>query len=242
MNQQQKRRIKMRKPFIIFSQSRSGSTLLRRLLDSHSQIHCEGEVLTITDGYLKNNFGQKVARLFSIPFLYRRKWPVLDSVYGATLFIYHGRYIAKNIQWLQRLGWKIIYLERNDIVNQAFSNIIAMRTRHFHTEIGEEEPKERHFVPEDKFIHVIKNRLRWHAREKKILNSIPFKQIYYERDLGNPQNRERFLPELFEFLSVEPEKVDVNLRKTYSLPYSQIIENYDSLMTRLKNDGFTELY
>jgi hypothetical protein len=234
----------MNSPFIIFSQSRSGSTLLQKLLDSHSHIHCEGEVLTQTDGYLMSEFGQKTARLFTIPYMYRRKWPVKNKVYGATLFIYHGRYIALNIRGLQRLGWKIIYLERKDIVNQAFSNIIAMRTRHYHnhSETGEKEPQEKHVISEKKFIQVIKNRIRWHAREKKILQGLPFKHVYYERDLMNPEDRNQFLPEIFNYLSVAPEMVDTTLRKTYSRPYSQIVENYDLLLKRLKRDGFTDLY
>jgi len=232
----------MRKPFIIFSRSRSGSTLLKRLLNSHSRIHCEGEVLTITDGYLKNSFGLKSARLFTIPYLFMRKMRSPDDVYGATIFIYHGRYIARNIQWLYKLGWKILYLEREDIVNQVFSNMIAAQTGHYHTEIKRKEQLVRHVIPEDSFINLVNNRIRCHAKEKSILKATDFFNISYEKDLITAEKREHSLPDIFKYLSVEPEKVETRLMKTYSRPYSQIVENYDSLMMRLKNDGFTELY
>jgi len=232
----------MNSPFIIFSQSRSGSTLLKRLLNSHSRIHCEGEVLTITDGYLKNSVGSKSARLFTIPYFWMRKILSTDDVYGATIFIYHGRYIARNIQWLHKLGWKIIYLEREDIVNQVLSNMIAAQTGHYHTETKHKEPADRHFIPEESFINLVENRIRWHAKEKSILKATDFLHISYEKDLITAEKRERSLPSIFNYLSVAPEKVDTDLMKTYLRPYSQIVENYNSLMMRLKNDGFMELY
>src|SRR6056297_3368348 len=159
----------MNSPFIIFSQSRSGSTLLKRLLNSHSKIYCEGEVLTITDGYIKHSFGLKSVRLFTIPYLWMRKIRSADEVYGATIFIYHGRYIARNIRWLYKLGWKIIYLEREDIMNQVFSNMIAAQTGHYHTEKKHVEQADSHIIPEEPFINLVENRIRWHAKEKSIL-------------------------------------------------------------------------
>ena len=231
----------MNSPFIIFSQSRSGSTLLKRLLNSHSKIYCEGEVLTITDGYLKHSFGLKSARLFTIPYLWMRKIRSTDDVYGATIFIYHGRYIARNIQWLYKLGWKILYLEREDIVNQVFSNMIAAQTGHYHTENKRKEQSVRHVIPEDSFINLVNSRIRWHAKEKSILKSTKFLRISYEKDLMTAEKRELSLPDIFKYLSVEPEKVDTTLRRTYSRPYSQIVDNYESLMERLKYDGHTDL-
>lgn len=232
----------MNSPFIIFSQSRSGSTLLKRLINSHSKIHCEGEVLTITDGYLKHRFGLKSARLFATPYLFMRKMRSPEKVYGATIFIYHGRCIARNIKWLHKLGWKILYLEREDIVNQVISNMIAAQTGHYHTENERKEQSVRHVIPEDSFINLVNNRIRWHAKEKSILKSTNFLRISYEKDLMTAEKRELSLPAIFKYLSVEPEKVDTDLLKTYSRPYSQIVENYESLLERLKNDGHTDLY
>lgn len=215
---------------------------MKRLLNSHSKIHCEGEVLTITDGYLKNSFCLKSARLFTIPYLWMRKIRSTDEVYGATIFIYHGRYIARNIRWLYNLGWKIIYLEREDIVNQVFSNMIAAQTGHYHSEKKRKEQSFRHVIPENSFINLINNRIRWHAKEKSILKTTSFLRISYEKELMTAKKRERSLPTIFKYLSVTPEKVDADLMKTYSRPYSQIVENYDSLITRLKNEGYTKLY
>lgn len=198
--------------------------------------------MTITDGYIKHSFGLKTARLFATPYLFMRKMGSPESVYGATIFIYHGRYIARNIQWLYKLGWNILYLEREDIVNQVFSNMIAAQTGYYHTEIKRKEQSGRHVIPEDSFINLVNNRIRWHAKEKSILKTTKFLRISYEKDLMTAEKRELSLPAIFKYLSVEPEKVDTTLRKTYSRPYSQIVENYDSLMERLKKDGYTDLY
>lgn len=118
-----------------------------------------------------------------------------------------------------------------------------MRTRHFHTEFGDEEPREKHIISGGHIYSCYTKQSKMaREREKKILQGINYKQVYYEKDLMTSEKRDRSLPAIFEFLSIEPEKVDATLRKTYSHPYSQIVENYDSLMERLKKDGYTDLY
>ncbi len=46
--------------FIIFGQGRSGSTLLKQLLDSHPEITCEGELLNVEDKYVTNPLLRKL--------------------------------------------------------------------------------------------------------------------------------------------------------------------------------------
>ena len=127
-------------------------------------------------------------------------------------------------------------------MNQVFSNMIAAQTGHYHTETKHKEPADRHFIPEESFINLVENRIRWHAKERSILKATDFLHISYEKDLMTAEKRQRSLPAIFKFLSVEPENVDTSLIKTYSRPYSQIVGNYESLMTKLKNEGFTKLY
>jgi hypothetical protein len=62
----------MNKKFIIFSQSRSGSTLLKELLHSHPSVNCEGEILALSEGYIKNVLLLKILRRMPIPYFYIR--------------------------------------------------------------------------------------------------------------------------------------------------------------------------
>lgn len=236
--------------FVVFSQTRSGSTLLQGLLDSHSKIHCEGEILTLTDEYISNGTRFKylnndalyqLCKLFPIPYVYIRRLGALKPVYGCFLFIFHTPFICHTIQTLYKLNWKIIYLEREDIINQSLSNIIALQTGYFVNRSGINETDNNFVIDVDRFLKTVKNRLRWHNNEKKCLEGIKFTRISYEDDLMDLVNRQKTMNLIFDLLSLEHEPAETKTIKTYSKPYSEIVKNYDELMSSLEKNGFHEL-
>jgi len=159
----------MKTNFLIFSRSRSGSTLLKQLIDSHPKVTCEGEIFTTTDGYIESNFFCKVWRKLPYPYIYYRRFLSRVDVYGFTLFIYHIPSIGRTIKNLHRMGWKIIYLERLSIVNQAFSQIIAMETNNWHRWGEQKIMNKTHNISSEKFIKVVKNWTDWRQREANSL-------------------------------------------------------------------------
>lgn len=231
----------MKTKFLIFSQSRSGSTLLKELINSHPSITCEGEIFTTTDGYLDSSFFCKVWRKLPYPFVYYRRFLASSGVFGFTLFIYHIPSIGRIMRNLCRLGWKIIYLERENIIHQSLSNIIAMETNNWHRKEGQPIVDNKFQIPVNRFLKVVKNRIRWHKKETEILRSIPHLKITYEADLMHQYNWQESLNKIFNYLGKDVHPVQSNLKRTYSKAYSNIVDNYDELMDALKDEELSYL-
>lgn len=229
----------MKTKFIIFSQSRSGSTLLRELINSHPSFNCEGELIAFSDGYIKNLSFLRFNRLFPYPFIYYRKSLSKAEFYGFTLFIYHVKYLKYQLYLLNRLGWKIIYLCRKDVVSQTISNVLAGQTNKFHNrgETGGMESLNENFkIPEKDFLIQVNDRIRWHRNEEIILKNVDYIPVIYEDDLQSKDNWQAALNRIFHFLGADEYPVNSNLKKTYQKPYSEIVENYSELMQALKEN------
>ncbi len=223
--------------FVIFSQSRSGSTLLKDLVGSHPSIHCEGETLELSDGYISNRYLLKICRRIPVPYFYFRKIHSQKEIYGFTLFIYHTPYIKHSVHNLNRLGWKIIYLKRKDIINQAISNILAKRSRYFHNWTEETGPESVDFeIKSEEFLSEIKTRVHWHQKEGIILKYIDYLPVFYENGLEHMNFWQPTADKVFKFLNLETVPVKTGLKKTYAKPYSELISNYQNLIDLLNEN------
>ena len=227
--------------FVIFSQSRSGSTLLKELIGSHPSIHCEGEILALSDGYITNRYILKICRKIPVPYFYFRKRMCVGNVYGFTLFVYHSPYIKQSIHRLSKLGWKIVYLKRRDIINQAISNIVAHRNQYFHNMIDNDLPENVDFeINREEFLSEIKRRIHWHQTERDILMNIDHLPIFYEKDLENLKYWQPTADRIFQFLNMDSSEVNSGLKKTYKKPYSELVSNYQNLIELLKESKLND--
>ena len=231
----------MKKKFVIFSQSRSGSTLLKDLIDSHPSIHCEGEILALSEGYITNRFVLKLCRRIPVPYIYFRKSLSQNEIYGFTLFTYHTPHIKQCLYSLSRLGWRIIYLKRLDIVNQAISSIIALRSQYFHNIEGVVKPKKINFeITEDEFLSAIKKRIDWRQKESITLKNIDHLTVYYEKDLEQMNCWQPAADKIFKHLNIASVAIHSGLQNTYSKPYSELINNYHELIDLLNDSEISE--
>ena len=230
----------MNNKFIIFSQSRSGSTLLKKLLHSHPSVNCEGEILALSDGYINNVLLLRILRRIPIPYFYFRYFLSSQKVFGFTLFNYHTPYIRQCIRLLNFFGWKIIYLKRKQIVNQVFSNIIAMETGLFHRKESMGSKETNFEIPKEIFLKDLKKRLRWHWLENDILMNQKYLTIYYEDDLEDEKKWQATADKIFNYLNLESMPVHSDLKKTYDKPYSEIITNYDELIECFHQNGVSK--
>ncbi|TVQ05932.1 MAG: hypothetical protein EA359_02005 [Balneolaceae bacterium] len=227
--------------FVILSQSRSGSTLLKELLGSHPSIQCEGEILALTDGYLSNRFTLKAWQRLPILYFYCRKFQSKREVYGFTLFIYHTPYIKGSIETLSKMGWKIIHLKRKNIINQVISNIIARRNWYFHNFNNIDRTADNSFdISEDEFLKAIRIRINWHQKEKSILHNVEHLQVIYEDDLEDNNKWQDTVDKIFNYLKIESMPVNSGLHKTYTKSYSELVCNYRDLIACLDHHNLSE--
>lgn len=182
--------------FVIFTGGRTGSTLLRTLLNSHPDITCEGELL-------------KGRMLNPLRFIKSRSETCPSDVYGFKLLSYQLRDVQNTItdkqaflKQLEEQGFKFIYLERRDKKRQAMSVAHAMLTDYWH-DTGDDSHKKPRVVISEEQLSVLEAEIqKLTAFEKEVLTGIGHLHLTYESDLAEEQQRENTMRKIFKLLEV----------------------------------------
>lgn len=221
---------KVRGRFIVLSQSRSGTTLLRRLLNSHPDVSCSGELLR---------------KRVPLPQLYletqSRRCP--SKVTGSKVFIHHllrNQKIKDPSRFLLQLnerGYKIIYLKRENILRHSVSQWLRKVTGVTHSSSNTEVP--RHRVDVDFLIRHLKAREYYWEEAERALDGLPYHRITYENDLERSDHHQEAMDEIFSFLEVEPVAVKADLRRINDKQLSEIIENYEEVTLALSGTRYS---
>jgi len=221
--------------FIIFGSGRTGSTLLVNLLNSSSEIQCDGEILHF-NVYFPN---------LLIKALHRRS---RKNFYGFKVKPEHftkSQIIPNPSKFLFDLykdGWKIIYLRRRNIFRHALSSMVAearggkwfIRAKNTQTKI------KKVYINCDKLISNMENRFRNIARESEILNNTPHVSVVYDDDLLNTENHQKTLDKLFKHLNIPSVPVKTYLQRTTSDKISDFIENSEEILHALSKTKFAQ--
>jgi len=231
----------MKTNFIIFSQSRSGSSLLQELIDSHPEIKCEAEIFNLDHGYVGHPIYLKVWKKLPYSFIYYRRLRSVNELYGFKLFYDQLLRPARVIHILHKMGWKIIYLKRNNIIRQVISEIIATDTAQWHRTEDDTMNERKFHISVDKFIAGIAGRLALRETESNILRTLPHFTLNYEESLENKADWQNSLNNVFQYLGVKEAFVQSKLRKMYDRPYSEMIQNHDELLEAIKNTKYSKL-
>lgn len=220
--------------FIIFGLGRSGSTLLKQLLDSHPEITCEGELLNVEDKYVTNPLLRKLIYRFPSQFFTLRSMFSKKPVYGFTLLFYQYSQPEKLIGKLIKKNWKFIRIYRENSFDQSLSHLVAEKTKMWHRYNSQEIQTPKLIVTPEELMYrleiVIKNKFA----ETKHFEKFAHFKVVYEDDLKNQDNWAETTRKIFEYLGVNPAPTSASIQKTYSRPYSEIIENYNELINVLK--------
>lgn len=222
--------------FIILAQGRTGSSLLKEVLNSHPAIHCDDEVLN--KAY---NFGNGMIffpKLFTKGLA--RKHP--QEVYGCKIKPKHLKQQAHIrdekafiLHFIQR-GWRIIYLYRSNILHHALSNIVAEHRGTYHLRQGESTKVTSLKVDLNRLEAGMRSRKQQLEDEIEFLKAIPHLELNYEKDLlHNPQIG---ADKVFAFLGLPPVTVHTNLIKVVNTKLEEFLENYDEVETALKGTIF----
>lgn len=222
--------------FVIYGLGRSGSTLLKQLLDSHPEITCEGELLNPEDKYVINPLLLNLVYRFPTQFFALRSLFSKNPVYGFTLLFYQYSPPAKLVGKLIKKDWKFIRIYRENSLDQSLSHLVAEKTNMWHRFDGEEKETPILTVsPEE-----LKNRLNIFKKDKEtettLFESFAHLKVVYEVDLKSQSCWPETTRKIFEYLGVNPAPVSATIQKTYPLPYSEIIRNYDELIKYVQPD------
>ncbi len=227
--------------FVLYTQGRAGSTLLRDLLNDHPDIHCDREAFTIKSGHIK---ARQVKHLIhKRPKVFLKFQCDLSSqlVYGFTFMDHLLPEPKKFINELYFSGWKIIYVTRRDLLAQCFSNLLAHKTNIWHRRANNLSPDFKLNIKREDFMNELNWWLQRRKNDENILQGLNTHQVIYEDTLQDQANWPKTTKKLFEHLGVDSYSVSSTLKKTYSRHYSEIIENYKELIAHLKKTEYSYL-
>lgn len=222
--------------FIIFGQSRSGSTLLVHLLNCHPELMVDFEIYNPVHLPLLLKPLIKVIRRYPLPLANYSLWKSNKPVYGFKLLFFQVQNPEKLLSRLHHNNWKFIHIHRDNIWQIALSNIMAMTTDHWHRHTDNESTPESIAIKPERLLNALKNRTQWKTKEFELIKPYEHLSINYEKDLKNSNNWQATADKIFSYLDLESYLVTSTMKTTYQKPYSELIENYDEL-TGLVNDS-----
>lgn len=215
--------------YLIFGQGRSGSTVLGSLLASHPALAFADEILyrPVLD-----------ARLWARGL--RASHP--DLVWG-----FHVKSYQLTIQqgivdpggWLSRMvdeGWRLIHLERHDVVRQVVSNAVASARGAFHRHEGDPIDAPRPQIDPTAFVEVVQARLRTLEEDRTAVVGLPHELVVYERDLLEQSRHQDTADRLFTMLGLTSLPVHTPLRRTSTRPWDDIA-NWPDIVAAVQAAG-----
>jgi hypothetical protein len=216
----------LRSKFVIFGIPRSGSTLLVGLLDSHPQIHCEGELL--------------IHRLFFprsyINCRYKR---CQKDAFGFKLLVDHfeTQKIQDARQFLKELednGYRIIYLRRDNLYRAALSSLYGSFIGKYHlSQKQENQPREKMVVDPEALLSKLKRFEYLASQQRAILGDLPHLDIVYEKDLVVSEQHQNTIDRISGFLGLSRSQVHSDLIRVTTEDVSGFVENATELETMI---------
>lgn len=226
--------------FIIFGQGRSGSDLLRSLINSHPDIYCDIELFNPTMLKKDHPIYRYVIQTFPLWYVQKRKKRYADKSYGFKLFLWQLKHAESVTKKLSEGGWKIIHIQRMNVVKQAFSAQIGVITRRYQRTSNTPIPDEVYKIDIKDLVGSVKFRMQQLQLENKVVENLDHVKVVYEDDLKDENNWNDTMKKVFQYLEQEPVTVQSSLLVTDTRPDSERIENFDEIIQYLQNNGFEE--
>ena len=211
-----------RRKFIIYCQTRTGSTLLVDLLNCHPRVHCDREIFAFPT-------------IFPARFIQAKRLIHFNKIYGCKII---GDQLEKQVgcEYMQpflmelvRKGWKIIHLVRQDISRQAISQIIMEMSGNAHLYATEKREPIKYWLDPSRLQSHVEQILQKTLRDQQVLKSISCLRIVYERDLLYGNRHQETSDIIFDFLGLLATNVGSKFVKVNSPHLSNFIENHEDV-------------
>lgn len=222
--------------FILFFQNRSGSHLLRSLLNSHPEILCDGEILA----------AHQVGKIyFPYAYLNGRCAQSEQQAYGFKVSIEHLARV-QNIESktflanLSGLNWKIIYLQRQNVLRQAISMQIARIRKRWQDNVVNPLSGDKFNLDCQQLKRDLDRIERDLISESRNLEGIAHKMILYERDLLDSRQHQATMDEVFDYLGISRAPVKSTVFRTTSDKMSDFIENDEEIVSFISQTKYAK--
>lgn len=220
-----------KKRFIIFTRGRSGSTALVSLLNAIPDLYCDEELL-----YRKLPFPK--SEILSHCSVHNNK------VYGCkvvTRQLNTTQNIKNSVDFIREfsdLGFKIVYLYRENILAQALTYI---RSRSFGQHKRKEEPHKHQKIRVDpiEVIDLLNLILSYKEFEQASVENVNCLTISYEENILDEENHQSTVDSVCEFIGVKSERVVSKYQKMSPRSIKDSVENYEVLKDSLLDTPFS---
>lgn len=221
--------------FVMVSDSRTGSTLLMSLLNSHPEIVAEGEIFKL----LGNRSCENIWSGFFKNFPKRIKYA------GFKLFYDHPRGDDQKVWELIENDKSIIiiHLKRNNLLRSLVSKRIGLNTKKWTQNINQQDD----IKIEEKKISLEKdecenyfNRIRdFESKTDERFKNHTLISISYE-ELS--RNKQKVISQVFKKMDLKDHLVLSTMKKQNPEPLSVLIKNYESLKLAFKNTEWRSFF
>jgi len=218
------------KKFVIFTDGRSGSTLLVDLLNANPAVHCDDELL-------------KRRVLFPMKQIDLHARQSAAEVYGFKLLSYQLKNVQISIRdkqaFMRKLaakGYQIIYLHRENKVLQALSIVYAFYHNKWHNRTDGKPPKKTtpFEMDLDVFYRFLDGMMELENFEQAMLANLPHLKISYEKHLQHGEAHLETVQQLADFLDIPVAKPKTTLRKATPSRLEKYILNREELLESLR--------
>ncbi len=221
--------------FILFSQGRTGSNLLRTLLHSHPDIFCDGDIfvhryikMLSPKLYLKGHLANATAKVYG----FQLKLDALERF---------EKDAKRALSDFHENGWKIIYLRRKNLFRRKLSAKMAIaKNKWLYTSDNRLESSQsvKFHWDCDELLASLEDADRREQKDTEVLGQLPYLEIIYEDELSKAEQHQKTADKLFDFLGVQSATIHTNMVKTPFQSPEEIIENYDEVVTFLSQTKY----
>ena len=224
--------------FVILSMGRIGSTLLTSLINSHSEIYCEGEIfmrkqylpILLPASFLKGhsrNVSENNATVYG--FKVKEEQLSKENKLDSALFL----------QRLHHDGWKVIRLTRNNRIKLALSIYQAWKDNIYEVKAGGKPHKITQIPVEiDKLIEILDFHDHLFNRENEAVKDVPHLALTFEEDLLDNKMHQTTANKVFDFLNLSHQPVSTEFIKKSDNDLHSLVKNYAEIALRLKNTKY----
>ncbi|MDN3204709.1 hypothetical protein [Algoriphagus sediminis] len=219
---------------VIYGQGRSGSTLLESLISSSGYFEEQGEII------------RPYRRILGSPLAFVKGFA---NHYYKENFIFHvkdyqlsdeGLELIDPREFLHKLykeGWKIVYLNRKNILRQSISKQIANQRNLFHQH-NDQNIEKSYQIDLEELEYEIQLRMDYLKKERENLEGLKYEEVCYEEDLLDPRMHQKTINRLLDHFGLGPKKVSTSLKRTGKKPLEKQIKNYAEMVSFLKEKGW----
>jgi len=208
--------------FIIICRSRTGSSLLKSLLDHHPEIACSGEIFKTLQGKDTHTVWNQ----------FFNKKPKNIKQVGCKIFYYHpldgGTEVWDLIERDSEI--KIIHLIRKNRLSALVSQKIGEKTKLWSENVdrphGLNLDEKRISLDFEECKNTFQKISNYEEHTRRAFSNHPYTEIYYENLAEDPISTAY---ELYEFLGLSKKEVVVKNKKQNPEKLSELIMNYEDL-------------